>query len=201
MTTHAEVSARRAMIVAQFPEGTRLYEVADATGLSYAVVANDFKALGRKTGQIGPRPEKKAEKRQFYSAILRAVQADPHRTLESFSQQFGVTRERIRQVVKMTTGSPKPGARQFTKAAREAEIAATRARNRADRERRRRRDAELVVTMQKLGMTWCEIAGQLGIHLITVARRFRYARKIDLPGCPPADPRLMGRPPISRMAA
>lgn len=135
---------------------------------------------GRGYGMTDAQRNRRAE-------ILRAVQAEPHRTLESFGQQFGVTRERIRQIVTGTLGVPKPPAGTFTKPVRLARIAAEKERARQARRLKREKQAREVIALHHAGMTWEEIAAALGVCFHTVARRFRYARAHNIPGIGPAD--------------
>lgn len=117
------------------------------------------------------------------AAILRAVQADPTRTLESFGQQFGVTRERIRQIVTGTFGTPKPHSASFGAAEKKARQEQMRERKKRARHTYHKDNARTVIALQQVGMTWEEIARALGVSFQTVARRFRDARAFNLPGC------------------
>ncbi len=109
MATKAEIAARRAMIAERFPLGTRIIEIAEATGIPYQTVVYDMRALGRCPTVRGPRKMGVRDTtRAKHSTILRAVQREPWRTLDSFGQQFGMCRERIRQIIKEAGLPPKP---------------------------------------------------------------------------------------------
>lgn len=174
----AAVQARRAEIARRFPSDARIAEVAAEMGVSYMMARNDLIAIGRRVGRSG---RKKGDlnygSREKYSAILRAVQGEPRRTLQSFADQFGVTKERIRQIVRMV-GLPKPHAeRPHPKAdARKAEKAA----RKALREAKRNERLAQMVALHERGMTQKQIAYEMGIWPSNVSEGLKQARALGI---------------------
>lgn len=103
-------------------------------------------------------------------SILRAVQAEPHRTLESFGQQFGVTRERVRQIVGRV--APKPKAQTLRSEARKKAHKAARAAKRAAKVQK----WAVALALHQRGMTYAQIGAELGISPMTAWRQCLQAR-------------------------
>lgn len=98
---------RRAAIAAKFKPGVAVTDVAAAMSLKYDTTYGDFRALGwprndpnNRRGAYHRNPERTA-------AILAVLRAAPERTLDSIGMQFGITRERVRQIA-AKAGEKKP---------------------------------------------------------------------------------------------
>lgn len=158
-------AGRRAEIAARFAPGVTGSTVSRALGASLPTALMDLRAMGWPVSGPGTpiRIVDSPERLAWRGEILRAVQAEPHRTLESFGEQFGVTRERVRQIVKQCAGTPKPNARFIA--------AAERRRAKAELKRAAviafKRDRILrwgdTLAMRARGMTYEQIGKECGV--------------------------------------
>ena len=104
MTGKERAAQRRAKMKQAFPNGGQIRAVANLFKVSYNTARWDMKAAGipypDTRGWDRARPDRDKE-------LLAAVQADPRRTLQDIGDQFGLTKERVRQIIVKHTKAPK----------------------------------------------------------------------------------------------
>lgn len=154
---------RRAYIQANFRPGATGAEIERATGVPRLTIIRDLRAMGWPVGKRGrklsPRDSEAYTRR--CAEILAAVQAEPTRTLQSFGDQFGLTRERIRQIVRDAGWGAKPHAKRAPSPARLAREA---------RKAERMQRLAQVVALRKRGYKQVHIAEQLGTSQAAISR-------------------------------
>lgn len=171
----ARRARRSAQIEAMFRPGAKVTEVAAALGASPSTAATAMRSLGWPIARRGaPKGKRSLNKMQiaFRAQILAAVQAEPHRALASFGEQFGITRERVRQIIAAAGFGAKPKSSDIraaeTKrrkvAEREAKIAARDARN------------AVALALHLREFTYEQIGREMGICTMAAWRRVQHAK-------------------------
>ena len=150
-------------------------------GVSIKTAIKDLRAIGWPIAPIGgPRGKRPPSARNL--AVLAAVQAEPRRTLDDFGRQFGVSRERIRQIIAKygvqkvnMMGLPDPAVAE-RKAQTRAEIAARKVQRAAERAEKIAAAAQLYAS----GLSGAKVAEQLGIGIMAAYQRIWAARDAGL---------------------
>lgn len=175
----AKRAERRAKIAAMFQPGARVSEVAAALGSAFTTAATAMREMGwpiagrgAPTGQRAPRPGSLRRRQQ----ILAAVQADPRRTLASFGAEFGITHQRVQQIIAAAGLGFKPKTRSLIAEEKRRKVAAARQEARNKRQARRDTQAAQVLALLARGYTWAGAAEELGVSMVTIARRCQHAK-------------------------
>ena len=171
----AAVQARRALIAARYTAPARPIVVAREMGISYPTAVFDLRVLGINPGKSGRQKGEKEPRAQLLaSRVLRAVQADPLRSLESFGEEFGISRERVRQIIKEAGLPKKPDARKPAPV-RDAQEAA-----KAQRAAVKNDVCRIALRLRAAGLTYEEIGQSCGIATMTAFHRVKRAERMGL---------------------
>lgn len=171
----AAVQARRALIAARYTAPARPVVVAREMGISYHTAVFDLHVLGMNPGKQGMRKGDKLPRAQLLaSRVLRAVQANPLRTLRSFGDEFGISPERVRQIIKEAGLPKKPAARKLAPV-RDAREAA-----KAQRVAVKNDVCRIALRLRAAGLTYEEIGQSCGIATMTAFYRVKRAERMGL---------------------
>lgn len=180
MGTRQQVDARRAAIAAQHAAGATPNEIARRMALPAWLVYRDLQATRNPKPDGRGSETRGSETRGRNTALLRAVQANPHRTLESFGQEFGVSRERIRQIIKRWTNAPKPKADVLRAAEAREKRAALKAEETAARNAARNVKYDAAFALRLRGYSYTCVAQHLGISTRQAFRRVKKAKSAGI---------------------
>lgn len=167
-----ERAIRRALIREMFQPGAKARDVALAIEASVPTVHADMRAMGWPI----PAPVNKRTRSQSWALrrnVLAAVADDPQTTLQAIGDRFGVTRERVRQII-AEAGIQKPKAlRPHPKW--DAYL--------AHREARKQRKVEIwaaALALRGRGLTYAAIGDAMGVSTMAAHRYVRRAHAAGL---------------------
>lgn len=166
-------------IRAGYAPGARYTLVAKAIGVADATARAAFVTLGWPIFGRGAPPGSGRDRGVDRTAVLEAVAADPVRSLESFGAQFGITRERVRQIIR-DAGQKKPMTTRPAVKAAERKAAAEQ--RRAERKDAMRRKWAAAADMRARGLSPYAIADAMGVHWVLAYRYLAAARSAGLGG-------------------
>ena len=98
---HSQRAAiRRKEILSRFTSNNSVKEVAQILNTHYQTIWLDFKALGWPRNDPYKQKGNNSKNKKDHSLLLLAVSKNPLRSLQSFGDQFNISRERVRQILK-----------------------------------------------------------------------------------------------------
>jgi transposase len=163
MTTKAELAERLERVKQVMGDNPRPRDVARALGVPFQTAVFDLRRLGVAPGKQGKRKgDRHAGTAEFHGRVLRAVQADPSRSLRAIGADFGISGEAVRLIIQWAGLPPKPDAK------------------RGPAERTDPQKLAVTLALRQRGMSFRDIGAELGIGTMTAYKRVQRAKALGI---------------------